>query len=142
MPNDLWPLPERFQLRTAYSEFKLNTNESYFVIRAIFRMMWRPMIPVYIVGLLLQLIPLIKLKLDSSIMHNVDDLSNYSMYMIIADIARIMIFQLLNNQQRIARQYIENEIVRAQNVIDIERFRMPLQSDLTVIGENGMTISG
>ncbi|KAJ2071059.1 hypothetical protein GGH13_003608 [Coemansia sp. S155-1] len=127
MPNDLWPLPERFQLRTAYSEFKLNTNESYFVIRAIFRMMWRPMIPVYIVGLLLQLIPLIKLKLDSSIMHNVDDLSNYSMYMIIADIARIMIFQLLNNQQRIARQYIENEIVRAQNAIDIERFRMPLQ---------------
>ncbi|KAJ1909111.1 hypothetical protein LPJ71_003650, partial [Coemansia sp. S17] len=28
--NDLWPLPERFQLRTAYSEFKFNKNESYF----------------------------------------------------------------------------------------------------------------
>ncbi|KAJ2340725.1 hypothetical protein GGH92_006135, partial [Coemansia sp. RSA 2673] len=24
--NDMWPLPERFQLRTAYSEFKLNKN--------------------------------------------------------------------------------------------------------------------
>ncbi|KAJ2453200.1 hypothetical protein GGI03_006688, partial [Coemansia sp. RSA 2337] len=36
--DDMWPLPERFQLRTAYSEFKLNTNESYFVLRAIFRM--------------------------------------------------------------------------------------------------------
>ncbi|KAJ2054710.1 hypothetical protein GGH13_008115, partial [Coemansia sp. S155-1] len=88
--DDLWPLPERFQLRTAYSEFKLNTNESYFVIRAIFRMMWRPMIPVYIVGLLLQFLPLLRIKLNSSIMHNVDDLSNYSMYMIVADVARIM----------------------------------------------------
>ncbi|KAJ2238619.1 hypothetical protein GGI13_008297, partial [Coemansia sp. RSA 455] len=62
--DDIWPPPERFQLRTAYSEFKYNTEESYFVLRAIFRMMWRPMIPVYIVGLLLQFIPLIQLKLN------------------------------------------------------------------------------
>ncbi|KAJ2035708.1 hypothetical protein H4S03_004135 [Coemansia sp. S3946] len=85
------------------------------------------MIPVYIVGLLLQFIPLIKLKLDSSIMHNVEDLSNYSMYMIIADIARIMIVQFLNNQQRLVCQYIKNEMSRANNAIDIEMFRLPLQ---------------
>ncbi|KAJ2427372.1 hypothetical protein GGF41_001710 [Coemansia sp. RSA 2531] len=102
--DDMWPLPERFQLRTAYSEFKFNTNESYFVIRAIFRMMWRPMIPVYTVGLLLQFIPLLRIKINSSIMHNVEDLSNYSMYMIVADVARIMIVQLLDNQQYVARQ--------------------------------------
>ncbi|KAJ2347076.1 hypothetical protein GGH92_003335, partial [Coemansia sp. RSA 2673] len=71
--DDLWPLPERFQLRTAYSEFKLNTNESYFVVRAIFRMMWCPMIPVYIVGLLLQFLSLLRIKLNSNIMHNVED---------------------------------------------------------------------
>ncbi|KAJ2070915.1 ATP-binding cassette glutathione S-conjugate transporter ycf1 [Coemansia sp. S155-1] len=123
----MWPLPERFQLRTAYSEFKLNTNESYFVIRAIFRMMWRPMIPVYIVGLLLQFLPLLRIKLNSSIMHNVEDLSNYSMYMIVADVARIMIVQLLDDQQSIARQYITNEMSRANRAIDIEMFRLPLQ---------------
>ncbi|KAJ2027633.1 hypothetical protein H4S03_008175 [Coemansia sp. S3946] len=100
--DDIWPLPERFQLRTAYSEFKYNTEESYFVLRAIFRMMWRPMIPVYIVGLLLQFIPLIQLKLNSSIMNNVEDFSNYSMYMIIADVARIMIVQLLDTQHDVA----------------------------------------
>ncbi|KAJ2038546.1 ATP-binding cassette glutathione S-conjugate transporter ycf1 [Coemansia sp. S3946] len=99
--NDMWPLPERFQLRTAYSEFKLNKNESYFVLRAIFHMMWRPMIPVYTVGLILQFLPLLRIKLDSSIMHNVDDLSNYSMYMIVADVARIIIVQLLDNQQSV-----------------------------------------
>ncbi|KAJ2053254.1 ABC transporter C member 13 [Coemansia sp. S16] len=125
--NDMWPLPERFQLRTAYSEFKLNKNESYFVLRAIFHMMWRPMIPVYTVGLILQFLPLLRIKLDSSIMHNVDDLSNYSMYMIVADVARIMIVQLLNNQQSVIRQYIKNEMSRAQNAIDIEMFRLPLQ---------------
>ncbi|KAJ2016916.1 ATP-binding cassette glutathione S-conjugate transporter ycf1, partial [Coemansia sp. S680] len=140
--NDLWPLPERFKLRTAYGELKFNKNESYFVIRAIFRMMWRPMIPVYTVGLLLQFLPLLRIKLNSSIMHNVDDLSNYSMYMIVADVARIMIVQLLNNQQNIAQQYIKNEMSRAQNAFNIEMFRMPLQSDMTIIGENGMNISG
>ncbi|KAJ2050133.1 ATP-binding cassette glutathione S-conjugate transporter ycf1 [Coemansia sp. S16] len=125
--DDMWPLPERFQLRNAYSEFKYNTNESYFVLRAIFRMMWRPMIPVYIVGLLLQFIPLLQIKLNSSIMHNVDDLSNYSMYMIVADVARIMIVQLLDSQQSIANQYLENEMDRANNAIEIEMYRLPLQ---------------
>ncbi|KAJ2735113.1 ABC transporter C member 13 [Coemansia sp. BCRC 34962] len=91
--DDLWPLPERYQLHTAYSDFKLNTSESYFVIRAIFRMMWRPMIPVYIVGLLLQFIPLLRIKLNSSIMRNVEDLSNYSMQMIAADVVRVVIVQ-------------------------------------------------
>ncbi|KAJ2037667.1 ABC transporter C member 13 [Coemansia sp. S3946] len=138
--NDLWPLPERFKLRTAYGELKFNKNESYFVIRAIFRMMWRPMIPVYTVGLLLQFLPLLRIKLNSSIMHNVDDLSNYSMYMIVADVARIMIVQLLNNQQNIAQQYIKNEMSRAQNAFNIEMFRMPLQSagDLVaIVGKTG-----
>ncbi|KAJ2069284.1 hypothetical protein GGI08_000437, partial [Coemansia sp. S2] len=127
MLDDMWPLPERFQLRNAYSEFKYNTNESYFVLRAIFRMMWRPMIPVYIVGLLPQLTPLLQIKLNSSIMHNVDDLSNYSMYMIVADVARIMIVQLLDNQQSIANQYLGNEVDRARNALDIEMYRLPLQ---------------
>ncbi|KAJ2018982.1 hypothetical protein GGI06_002619, partial [Coemansia sp. S85] len=125
--DDLWPLSERYQLRTAYSDFKLNTSESYFVIRAIFRMMWRPMIPVYIVGLLLQFIPLLRIKLNSNIMRNVDDLSNYSMLMIVADIARVVVVQLLDNQQSVARQFIQKEMARAENAIDIELFRLPLQ---------------
>ncbi|KAJ2012387.1 hypothetical protein IWW57_006331, partial [Coemansia sp. S610] len=125
--DDLWPLSERYQLRTAYSDFKLNTSESYFVIRAIFRMMWRPMIPVYIVGLLLQFIPLLRIKLNSNIMRNVDDLSNYSMLMIAADIARVVVVQLLDNQQSVARQFIQKEMARAENAIDIELFRLPLQ---------------
>ncbi|KAJ2114771.1 ATP-binding cassette glutathione S-conjugate transporter ycf1 [Coemansia sp. RSA 922] len=142
--DDMWPLPERFQLRNAYSEFKYNTNESYFVLRGIFRMMWRPMIPVYIVGLLLQFIPLLQIKLNSSIMHNVDDLSNYSMYMIVADVARIMIVQLLDSQQSVANQYLENEMDRANNAIEIEMYRLPLQrlGLRKKSSENGMNISG
>ncbi|KAJ2742840.1 hypothetical protein GGI20_004185, partial [Coemansia sp. BCRC 34301] len=66
--DDMWPLQERFQLRTAYSEFKYDTEESYFILRAIFRMMWRPMIPVSLVGLLLQIVPLLRIRLNSSIM--------------------------------------------------------------------------
>ncbi|KAJ1880379.1 hypothetical protein LPJ71_010516, partial [Coemansia sp. S17] len=83
--DDLRPLPARFQLRNSHSDFQYNTKESWFVLRAIFRMMWHPMIPVYIVGLLLQFVPLIKLRLTSNIMHKANEMSNYSMYMITAD---------------------------------------------------------
>ncbi|KAJ2063012.1 ABC transporter C member 13 [Coemansia sp. S146] len=193
--EDMWPLPERFQLRTAYSELNFNTSESYFVIRAIFRMTWRPMIPVHIVGLLLQFVPLIRIKLNSSIMQNVDDLSNYSMYMIIADVTGIMIVQLLDNQQSIARdEYEWSEYHGSSSVSEVEMtqgtgklvgkiayleqqpwimnatlranilfgreydedyywevlsacaltddLEMWPNSDMTVIGENGMNISG
>ncbi|KAJ2032619.1 ATP-binding cassette glutathione S-conjugate transporter ycf1 [Coemansia sp. S3946] len=193
--DDMWSLPERFQLRNAYSEFNYNTNESYFVLRAIFRMMWRPMVLVYIVGLLLQFIPLLRIKLNSSIMHNVDDLSNYSMYMIVADVARIMIVQLLDSQQSVAYQtgvgksslllamcsevemtqgtgklvgriayleqqpWIMNDTLRANILFGREYeevyywkvlhacaltddLEMWPNNDMTIIGENGMNISG
>ncbi|KAJ2062021.1 ABC transporter C member 13 [Coemansia sp. S146] len=193
--EDMWPLPERFQLRTAYSELSFNTNESYFVIRAIFRMMWCAMIPVYTVGLLLQFLPLLRIKLNSGIMQNVDDLSNYSMYMIIADVTGIMIVQLLDNQQSIARdEYEWSEYHGSSSVSEVEMtqgtgklvgkiayleqqpwimnatlranilfgreydedyywkvlsacaltddLEMWPNSDMTVIGENGMNISG
>ncbi|KAJ2792683.1 hypothetical protein GGI18_000188, partial [Coemansia linderi] len=110
--DDLCPLPERYQLHTAYSEFRYNPSESYFVARAIIRMMWRPMIPVYIVGMLLQFIPLIQLKLNNSILRNVDNLSNYGVYMVVADIARIVAVQLLNSQESVAYDFIDNEMAR------------------------------
>ncbi|KAJ2491880.1 ABC transporter C member 13 [Coemansia sp. RSA 2050] len=139
--DDLWPLPERYQLHTAYSDFKLNTSESYFVIRAIFRMMWRPMIPVYIVGLLLQFIPLLRIKLNSSIMRNVEDLSNYSMQMIAADVVRVVIVQF---------EYEWTEYGGSSSVVSdisdmtkgIKSIKMWPNGDMTVIGENGMNISG
>ncbi|KAJ2681873.1 hypothetical protein IWW39_006208, partial [Coemansia spiralis] len=118
--DDIWPLPERFRLRTAYSEFKYNTDESYFLVRAVVRMMWRPMIPVYIVGLLFQFIPLIKLRLNSKVMHNVEDFTNYSMSMIAADVLRIVIVQFLDSQQDIVRQFINKEMTRVDMAIDLE----------------------
>ncbi|KAJ2411405.1 hypothetical protein GGF41_006365, partial [Coemansia sp. RSA 2531] len=32
---DVWPVPERFQLRHAYAELAINTNESLSLIRAV-----------------------------------------------------------------------------------------------------------
>ncbi|KAJ2484673.1 hypothetical protein IWW37_006120, partial [Coemansia sp. RSA 2050] len=124
--DDIWPLPERFRLHTAYNEFKYNTDESYFLVRAVVRMMWRSMIPVYIVGLLLQFVPLIKLRLNSNVMRNVEDFSNYSMSMIAADVLRIVIVQLLDSQQDIAGQFIDKEMTRVEKAIDLEIFRLPL----------------
>ncbi|KAJ2468949.1 Multidrug resistance-associated protein 1 [Coemansia sp. RSA 2337] len=51
--DDLWPVPERFQLRNAYAELTINTNESLFLIRAIIRMVWKPMIPIHVAATVL-----------------------------------------------------------------------------------------
>ncbi|KAJ2051405.1 hypothetical protein GGH13_008627, partial [Coemansia sp. S155-1] len=49
--DDMWSVPERFQLRHAYAELVMNTDEPLFLIRAIARMIWKPMIPIYIAGM-------------------------------------------------------------------------------------------
>ncbi|KAJ2015226.1 hypothetical protein GGI14_004400 [Coemansia sp. S680] len=73
-------------------------------------------------------------------MHNVEDLSNYSMYTIVTDVARIMIVQLLNDQQGLVRRYVENEMSRANNAIDIEMFRLPLQSEVEMTQGTGKLV--
>ncbi|KAJ2732125.1 Multidrug resistance-associated protein 1 [Coemansia sp. BCRC 34962] len=52
--NDLWQLPERYQLRNAYADLIINTDEPLFLIRAILRMAWRPMIPIHVARILFQ----------------------------------------------------------------------------------------
>ncbi|KAJ2041406.1 Canalicular multispecific organic anion transporter 2 [Coemansia sp. S3946] len=71
-PDDLWPVPERFQLRNAYAEFKINTNESMFLVRAIIRMIWKPMIPIHIAGMLFKLLPICKTILNGYIYQCLD----------------------------------------------------------------------
>ncbi|KAJ1770884.1 hypothetical protein LPJ74_002780 [Coemansia sp. RSA 1843] len=53
--TDLDELPWRMNLSSIAKEFKYNVNESFFVIRAIFRATWRPMIPIYILDSLLNI---------------------------------------------------------------------------------------
>ncbi|KAJ2092885.1 hypothetical protein IW138_000598 [Coemansia sp. RSA 986] len=53
--EDLDELPWRMNLSSIAKEFKYNVNESFFVIRAIFRATWRPMIPIYILDSLLNI---------------------------------------------------------------------------------------
>ncbi|KAJ2065106.1 ABC transporter C member 13 [Coemansia sp. S146] len=43
-------LTATFQLRNAYAELTINTDESLFLIRAIIRMIWKPMIPIHVAG--------------------------------------------------------------------------------------------
>ncbi|KAJ1997079.1 hypothetical protein GGI04_005535, partial [Coemansia thaxteri] len=65
--DDLWPVPERYQLHNAYSELKFNVGEPLFVTRAILRMIWKPMIPLHIIGMLLQTIPIMKTMMNGYI---------------------------------------------------------------------------
>ncbi|KAJ2087216.1 ATP-binding cassette glutathione S-conjugate transporter ycf1 [Coemansia sp. RSA 986] len=43
--DDIEALPKRMQLRLIFEEFKYNVDEPLFLLRAIFRMAWRPMVP-------------------------------------------------------------------------------------------------
>ncbi|KAJ1731797.1 ABC transporter C member 13 [Coemansia sp. Benny D160-2] len=53
--EDLEEIPEHNRLSSVAREFKYNINEPLFVLRAIFRLIWRPMIPIYIIDSLLSI---------------------------------------------------------------------------------------
>ncbi|KAJ2246220.1 hypothetical protein GGI13_005529, partial [Coemansia sp. RSA 455] len=124
--DDLWPVPERFQLRNAYAEFKINTNESMFLVRAIIRMIWKPMIPIHIAGMLFKLLPICKTILNGYIYQCLDspDSTVYSKTYMAA--AGLLLTEFLAVQQRHLTVYTNKENDRINSALLLELTRQPL----------------
>ncbi|KAJ2055082.1 hypothetical protein GGI17_006747, partial [Coemansia sp. S146] len=78
--DDLWQLPERYQLRNAYAELVINTNEHLFLPRAIFRMIWKPLVPIQVARVLFKLLPIFKITLNGHIYQCLDSSDNNTYY--------------------------------------------------------------
>ncbi|KAJ2094483.1 ABC transporter C member 13 [Coemansia sp. S100] len=123
---DVWPVPERFQLRHAYAELAINTNESLFLIRAIARMLWKPMIPIHIAGMLFQLLPICKTMLNGYIYHCLDSSDNNTYYMAYMAAVGMILVEFLIAQKDHLEGYMDFEKSRVQDVLELEIARRPL----------------
>ncbi|KAJ2046057.1 ABC transporter C member 13 [Coemansia sp. S16] len=124
--DDLWPVPERFQLRNAYAELTINTNESLFLIRAIIRMVWKPMIPIHVAGMLFKLLPIMKTMLNGYIYHCLDSSDSAVYYKAYMAAVGIILIELLDMQKKHLKEYIDKEKARVKNVLELELVRKPL----------------
>ncbi|KAJ1925237.1 hypothetical protein LPJ71_000249, partial [Coemansia sp. S17] len=124
--DDLWPVPKRFQLRNAYAELAINTNESLFLIRAIIRMVWKPMIPIHVAGMLFKLLPIMKTMLNGYIYHCLDSSVTTVYYKAYMAAVGIILIELLDMQKKHLTEYIDKEKARVKNVLELELVRKPL----------------
>ncbi|KAJ2448111.1 hypothetical protein GGF42_005227, partial [Coemansia sp. RSA 2424] len=124
--DDIWALPERFKLRSAYSEFTYNTEEPFFLIRAILRMSWRPMIPIYIVESLLKTVSVVTTTLNSSVLHCLDSPASSAWYKGYVAMALLMMSKALEMQKEQIASYASAESSRVSDAVKLELLRLPL----------------
>ncbi|KAI9501705.1 hypothetical protein GGI26_004219 [Coemansia sp. RSA 1358] len=124
--DDLEALPERMRLRTIVGEFKYDVNERLFVLRALFRMMWRPMIPLYMLGSLLSIIDVATSVMNSRVLHFIDSPSEHSWYQGYSTVALAFIVNIISGQSRRFQSYVNSESSRVTSAVKLELFRLPL----------------
>ncbi|KAJ1839045.1 hypothetical protein LPJ73_006888, partial [Coemansia sp. RSA 2703] len=124
--DELQHLPERLRLRNAYNDFKYDTRESLFLIRAIVRMIWRPLIPIYIADSLTQAFSIISRKLDSQILQILDDTTKNQWHKGYAIALAVTLCKLVSGQLSNVSNFSSNETERVTNALKLELFRLPL----------------
>ncbi|KAJ2490225.1 Multidrug resistance-associated protein 1 [Coemansia sp. RSA 2050] len=124
--DDVWLLPERFSLRSAYNEFTYNTEEPLFLIRAILRMTWRPMIPIYIAESLLKTVSVLITTLNSSVLHCLDSPATSAWYKGYVAMILLVLVKALNMQKDQVSKYSSAETSRVSGAVKLELLRLPL----------------
>ncbi|KAJ2455809.1 hypothetical protein GGF42_003355 [Coemansia sp. RSA 2424] len=124
--DDLWPLPERYHLRNSSPELKLDTDEPLFLVRAILRMIWKPMIPIHIARMLFQLLPIFKAVLNGYIYECLDSPDNSIYYKAYMAAVGLLLVEFLDKQKCHIEGYAKLEETRVQEVLKLELARQPL----------------
>ncbi|KAJ1824611.1 hypothetical protein GGH91_000634 [Coemansia sp. RSA 2671] len=123
---DIWVLPERFSLRSAYSEFTYNKEEPLFLIRAILRMTWRPMIPIYIAESLLNTVSVLTTTLNSAVLHCLDSPATSTWYKGYVTMLLLVLVKALEMQNDQVSKYSSAETNRVSGAVKLELLRLPL----------------
>ncbi|KAJ1747331.1 Canalicular multispecific organic anion transporter 1 [Coemansia sp. RSA 989] len=128
--EDIWQLPEKFRLQVLSNEFSYDTNESLFLLRAIVRMIWRPLLPLYVVRMLLESVNVMEIMLSSQVLHCLDAPDTNSYYKGYLAALGILLITFLNAQSVRIRDHIEAEISRVMRAVELEIFRLPLVTNI------------
>ncbi|KAJ2502988.1 Multidrug resistance-associated protein 1 [Coemansia sp. RSA 1972] len=128
--DDIWELPERFRLHVICGEFTYNVNEPLFLIRAIARMVWRPLLPLCILQMLVQSLSVLEVVLESRVLHCLDSVSDYAWHHGYVAALALLCLKAADTQRSRLKDYINSEIDRAFSAVELELFRLPLSVNL------------
>ncbi|KAJ1786749.1 hypothetical protein LPJ59_005870, partial [Coemansia sp. RSA 2399] len=124
--DDIEQLPERMLLSSVMGEFHYNVNEPLFLLRAIVRMIWRPMIPLYILGSIGSIIDVSTSIIDSRILHFIDSPSEFSWYDGYVHVLTAFVLSIVSYQAERVQSYAYEETKRVVSALKLELFRLPL----------------
>ncbi|KAJ2656937.1 Multidrug resistance-associated protein 1 [Coemansia sp. RSA 1200] len=127
--EDLKEIPEHNRLSSVAREFKYDINEPLFVLRAIFWLIWRPMIPIYIIDSLLNIASVGSSVLNSRILHIIDLPSEHSWYEGYLMLLLTLFVNILTRQFGRIQSRVNDESDRVRKAIELELFRLPLTND-------------
>ncbi|KAJ2077126.1 ATP-binding cassette glutathione S-conjugate transporter ycf1 [Coemansia sp. RSA 988] len=124
--EDMWQLPVRLRLEVIHSEFKYNVNEPLFLIRAILRMIWRPLLPIYALVALLSIADILEVMISSYVLHCLDAPLDHLWFQGYCAAFCLLLLKMSGNQRTRVGDYAEMEISRATRALKLAIFRLPL----------------
>ncbi|KAJ2796308.1 hypothetical protein H4R21_004767, partial [Coemansia helicoidea] len=125
--GDVWKLPERLGLFTIQREFKYNVEEPMFLLRAIIRMVWRPMLPLLSLRFLMELGDVAEVMVTGYLLQCFDSASEYPWYHGYGAALVLLLIKAVCIQNSRIDNLIEDEFSRMENTIRFELFRLPLE---------------
>ncbi|KAJ2079925.1 Canalicular multispecific organic anion transporter 1, partial [Coemansia sp. RSA 988] len=126
--EDVWQLPDRLRLDVVHGELKYNIDEPLFLMRAIIRMIWRPLLPLYAILSLLRILDVVEIVIGSYVLHCLDTPSDHEWYHGYGAAICLLIVKLSKRQRSRVEDYAEMEIDRAIRALELVIFHQPLDS--------------
>ncbi|KAJ2803850.1 hypothetical protein H4R21_001870, partial [Coemansia helicoidea] len=125
--SDVWKLPERFSLNAIRCEFKYNVAEPMFLLRAIVRMAWRPMLPLLAIQFLMEVGDVAEVIVTGYLLRCFDSASDYPWYHGYGIAMVLLVIKGVCLQHIHLRRQIRDEFSRVVSAIRLELFRLPLE---------------
>ncbi|KAJ1728734.1 ATP-binding cassette glutathione S-conjugate transporter ycf1, partial [Coemansia biformis] len=124
--SDVWQLPERFCLSTIQCEFVYNVDEPMFLLQAIVRLTWRPMILLLALEMLTELTDIFEVMVSGYLLRCFDASSGYPWYYGYCAALGLLVTRFICSQTIHISRHMEVEVKRAAHAIQLELFRLPL----------------
>ncbi|KAJ2793377.1 hypothetical protein H4R21_005922, partial [Coemansia helicoidea] len=125
--GDVWKLPERRSLNAIRREFKYNVEERMFLLRAVVRMVWRPLLPLYSLKFLLEVSSIAEVVVTGYLLRYFDSTAEHPWYHGYGLTLVLLVIKVVAMQQHHIRELIEDEFSRVASAIRLEFFRLPLE---------------
>ncbi|KAJ2786752.1 hypothetical protein GGI15_001281 [Coemansia interrupta] len=124
----LWKLKKREMAVSIVSDFKYDTQERFFVMRAIVRMVAPAYFPILLVEQVIALAAYVQVILLGQIMSSIDRPHENPLWWVFILVAALAIAKLAEAQQTRVRNWRTSEISRVASAIELAIFFTPLQT--------------